>query len=97
MSTTSTSLSRAFLLAALIAIQPCLAQTVDPSAEFRDPVVGSPKHIFGVRTTGMNPEVIRSNNSSILPRKSEIRPVSPTVLEQIGRLKQSMPNHLGVH
>jgi hypothetical protein len=97
MNTVNTSVSRAFLLTVLIAIQPCLAQTIEPGSEFRDPVVGSPKHVFGVRTTGMNPEVIRSNNSSILPRKSEIRPVSPTVLEQIGRLKQSMPNHLGVH
>jgi hypothetical protein len=97
MNVVNTSVSRAFLLAILIAAQPCLAQSVDPASEFRDPVFGSPKHVFGVRTTGMNPEIIRSNNSSLLPRKSEIRSVSPTVLEQIGQLKQSMPNHLGVH
>jgi hypothetical protein len=50
---------------------------------------------YDVRTPGMNPEVVRPGGFETL-RRSEIRHVSPTVIEQIGKVKQSMPSAVGV-
>jgi len=89
-----TSIYRAFLLATIATVQPCWAQLIDPATQVRTPLSNTERRVFDVRNTGMSPEIIRPGAVDL--RRSEIRRVSPTVIEQIGKVKQSMPSHFGV-
>lgn len=91
---TRTFIRRALLLAVIATVQPCWAQQIDPATELRTPVSNSGRRVFDVRTTGMSPEIIRPSANAL--RRSEIRRVSPAVLEQIGQVKKSMPSHVRV-
>lgn len=88
-----TSICTAFALIS-IAVQPGWAQLIDPAMQFRAPQAVTGHRAYDVRNTGMNPEVVRPG--TLDARRSEMRHVSPTVLEQIGKVKQSMPNAVGV-
>jgi len=89
-----TSIYGAFLLLTVSTVQPCWAQLIDPATQMRPSVSNLERRVFDVRKTGMSPEIIRP--SAIDVRRSEIRRVSPAVIEQIGQVKQSMPSHFGV-
>lgn len=82
-------------LFAMATVQPCWAQLIDPSTEMRAPVSVPGRRAFDLRKPGMSPEVIRPGAIDA-PRRAELRRMSPTVLEQIGQVKESMPRHLGV-
>jgi|688.fasta_scaffold160719_2 hypothetical protein len=91
-----TSICTAFLLTLVAAVQPGWAQLIDPATQFRAPLSTTmERRPYDVRTPGMNPEVVRPGGFETL-RRSEIRHVSPTVIEQIGKVKQSMPSAVGV-
>jgi len=88
-----TSIYRAFLLSTIATVPPCWAQLIDPAAQVRTQSA-TERRVFNERNPGMSAEIIRPGAIDI--RRSEIRHVSPAVIEQIGKVKQSMPSHFGV-
>ena len=85
----------ALTLFAMASVQPCWAQLIDPSTEMRVPVTVPARRAFDLRKPGMSPEIIRPGAMDA-SRRAELRRTSPTVFEQIGQLKESIPRHLGV-
>lgn len=89
-----TSICTAFALTSIAAVQPGWAQLIDPATQLGEPVPHG-RRLYDMPKTGMSAEVIRPSGSEAL-RRAEGRKVSPTVIEQIGKVKQSMPNSVGV-
>ncbi|HEY9678230.1 MAG TPA: hypothetical protein V6C76_09485 [Drouetiella sp.] len=91
----TSNVARAIVITVVVAVQPCWAQIIDPATELRAPATSPVRHAFGVRNTGMTPEVIRNSGSADIVHR-ERKAVSPVVIEQMGRMKNSIPNPLGV-
>lgn len=89
------SMVKAFASAILVAMPSCSAQVIDSATELRAPTTAPIHRAFGMHDLGM-PDVIRTPNTGDVIRR-ETKPVSSTVLEQIGRIKESVPHPLGVH
>jgi hypothetical protein len=86
---------RSVLISVLVAVPPCWAQLIDQTTEVSVPA-GSRHHAFSLRVMKIRPEV---NPASYVDyaRITEPRPVSTTVIEQIGKVKAAVPSRFGLH
>jgi len=90
-----TTICTAFMLFSIVAVQPGWAQLIDPATQLRAPVTVPERRLYDLRNPGMNPEVIRPGTLDSA-RRADVHRVNPTVLEQIGKVKLSMPSTVGV-
>jgi hypothetical protein len=88
------SIIRASLVSVLLAVPPCWAQMIYQT-EVGTPA-GSKPHTFSLRVMKMRPEINPANYVDY-SRISEYRPVSTTVIEQIGKVKEAVPSRFGLH